>query len=246
MTPEFCFIHPKRLATFPTTIIGFHWFRTTACHPQTNGMIESLHSTLKTAITQRKQSWFDALPIILLGIRNMSNEQGFSTATAITETQLLLPKPTIDQKYTNLTKDDIKEIVKEMQKLDITILSEEQLHTIQKSFMPKVLKTAIHVWLRADKIRKSLKVAYLGPYKIIKNRSILSHTLAGDEQSVSVERLKPAIFTNAHDRNNHYPHHVTLLAWISLTLSRHPYLSSIAPGRSSSQRAVVDRFYLVV
>lgn len=83
---------------------------TTAYHPQTNGMIERLHYTLKTAIMTRKQSLLDALLIILLGIRNMPNEQGFSPATAVTGTQLLLPKPIADQEYPDLTKEDIKKL----------------------------------------------------------------------------------------------------------------------------------------
>ena len=40
-----------------------------------------------------------------------------------------------------------------------------------------------------------------------------------------------------------HPHHVTLLARISLTLSRHSSLSSIAPGRSSRQHPVSAQSY---
>ena len=75
-----------------STIIGFYRLCTTAYHPQTNGIIERLHRTLKTAIMARKQSWLEALPIVLLGIRNMPNDQGFSPVAAVTGTQLLLPK----------------------------------------------------------------------------------------------------------------------------------------------------------
>ena len=60
-----------------SAIIGFHRLRITAYHPQTNGIIERLHRTLKTAIMVRKQSWLYALPIVLLGIGNMPNDQGF-------------------------------------------------------------------------------------------------------------------------------------------------------------------------
>ena len=60
----------------------------------------------------RKQSWLDALPIILLGIRNMPNKQSFSPANAITEAHLLLPKPIIDEEYPDLTRDDSKIIAR--------------------------------------------------------------------------------------------------------------------------------------
>ena len=97
-----------------STIIGFHRLRTTAYHPQTNGIIERLHRTLKTAIMARKQSWLDTLPIILLGIRNMPNDQGFSPVAAVTGIQLLLPKLIIDKEDPDLHGDDIRKIAKEM------------------------------------------------------------------------------------------------------------------------------------
>ena len=91
-----------------SAIIGFHRPSTTAYNPQTNGMIERIHCTLKTVIITRKPRWLNALPIILLGIRNMPNDQGFSPATAVIGSQLLLLKPIIDQEYPNLNKDGVK------------------------------------------------------------------------------------------------------------------------------------------
>ena len=43
----------------------------------------------------------------------------------------------------------------------------------------------------------------------------------------------------------HHHHHVTPPARISLTLSRHPSLSSIAPGRSSRLHPVSARSYYI-
>ena len=154
-----------------SSIIAFHRLRTTAYHPQTNGMIERLHRTLKTAIMTRKYSWLDALSIILLGIRNMANEQGFFPATAVTRTQLLLPKAIIDPVYPDLTSNDIKKIAKGKQELDIMLLSKGQLRTTQKSYLPKDLKTSTHVWLRTDRLRKPLEDPYSGPYKVIRREN---------------------------------------------------------------------------
>ena len=79
-----------------------------AYQSKTNGIIERLHCILKTAMMTRKQSWFDALAIIMLNIRNMPNSENFFPATAVRETQFLLPKPIIVRDYPNLNKEDIK------------------------------------------------------------------------------------------------------------------------------------------
>ena len=46
------------------------------------------------------------------------------------------------------------------------------------------------------------------------------------------------IYIYIHTYIHHHHHHVALVAWISLTLSRHSSLSFIAPGRSSGQHSV--------
>ena len=76
-------------------LIGFYRLRTISYHPQANGIIERQHRTLKTSIMSRKQNWLDALPIILLGMRNIPKEDGVSPAIAVTGTHFLLPQPII-------------------------------------------------------------------------------------------------------------------------------------------------------
>ena len=52
-------------------LLGTELHHTTAYHPQSNGMIERFHRTMKNAVRARltSPSWIDSLPWVLLGIR---------------------------------------------------------------------------------------------------------------------------------------------------------------------------------
>lgn len=50
-------------------LCGAKHIRTTAYHPQANGLIERFHRTMKSALKCHDSSWTDALPLVLLGLR---------------------------------------------------------------------------------------------------------------------------------------------------------------------------------
>ncbi|TNN16796.1 Retrovirus-related Pol polyprotein from transposon 17.6, partial [Schistosoma japonicum] len=53
-----------------TKLLGTTRFRTTAYHPQFNGLVERFHRQLKASLAATNiPEWIDALPLILLGIR---------------------------------------------------------------------------------------------------------------------------------------------------------------------------------
>lgn len=53
-----------------TRLIGTSRIRTTAYHPQSNGMVERFHHQLKAALMAMEgHSWTEALPLVLLSIR---------------------------------------------------------------------------------------------------------------------------------------------------------------------------------
>lgn len=53
-----------------TRLIGTSRIRTTAYHPQSNGMVERFHHQLKAALMATEgHSWTEALPLVLLSIR---------------------------------------------------------------------------------------------------------------------------------------------------------------------------------
>ena len=190
-----------------STVVGFNRLRTTAYHPQTNGMIERMHRTIKTALKSRKENWLTALPIVLLGIRNTLNENGISPFTAVTGTSLLIPKLMVDNNSideSELNTTEIQELAKEMSKLDMKGLDKGNCHSLPKEFIPKDLESCEKVWLRIDRVRKPLEAPYSGPYKVIKrypkhfkiqlNNDVYNH--------VSIDRLKPVIEPQAKDETS--------------------------------------------
>ena len=178
-----------------SSLVGFARLRTTAYHPQTNGMIERQHRTLKTAIVARGQNWLKSLPIVLLGMRSIPNENGFSPSMAVTGSELLLPQLMIDpdSRREDFTSTDVRELAKEMKRINFQEMAESHTHGKRKIYVPKELKKCSKVWLRTDRVRRSLEAPYSGPY-IVSERNdkyFKIVTTSGIEQNVSIDRLKP-------------------------------------------------------
>nr|CAH8876148.1 unnamed protein product [Trichobilharzia regenti] len=76
-----------------TKIIGCMRFRTTAYHPQANGMVERLHRQLKAGLSAANNThWTESLPLVLLGIRNaLKTDAGCTSAELVYGTTLRLP-----------------------------------------------------------------------------------------------------------------------------------------------------------
>ena len=181
----------KDLAKF----IGFHRLRTTSYHPQANGMIERFHRTLKTAIMCRKEEWLQALPVVLLGIRSIPNESGFSAFTAVTGNQILYPKISVEHnKKSHSRHEFINELAKRMSEIYFCSFSRGSNHQRTRTFVPKDLWKCSHVWLRVDRVRQPLETPYSGPYPVLarSKKYFVIKLPTGVKNTVSIDRLKPA------------------------------------------------------
>ncbi|KAK4323351.1 hypothetical protein Pmani_005936 [Petrolisthes manimaculis] len=67
-------------------------------------------------------------------------------------------------------------------------------HSLQRPFIPADLSHCTHVWLRRDRVRRSLEAPYVGPLRVLR-RTDKYFTLelpSGAHETVSIDRLKPA------------------------------------------------------
>ena len=137
------------------SIIGFHRIRTNGYHPQPNGMVECLHRKMKDAIKATGENWYNALPIVLLGLRMTISPTGFSPFTAVTGADILCPQLFIS-KDTNTPQSlnsTIKTLIDEMRKIDFVSLSAGYCKSVPNPFIPKDLSSCTHVWVRIDHVR---------------------------------------------------------------------------------------------
>ena len=178
-------------------LIGFHRLRTSAYHPQSNGMVERFHRTLKAALKARKEEWLIALPTILLGLRCLPNENGLSPFTAVTGSTLLAPNALFAD-HPKSSRDQLQAVTalaKNMTAIDFCTLS-RGLHNARGRPPSKPLKLDItsHVWVRIDRVRHPLEAPYQGPYPVIScNDKVVSVKLPNGKMStISIDRIKIA------------------------------------------------------
>ena len=177
------------------TLLGIKRSRTTAYHPQANGMVERFHRQLKAALKAKTNSndWMTTLPLVLLGIRTAFKQDIHSTAAEMVYgTTLCLPGEFFTPTPTNSLPDPSEFLNKLKHHF-------QRIHPIaprsitSKANIPKELATATHVFVRQDAIRKPLQPPYNGPYPITKrNNKHFTIKINDKTTTVSIDRLKPA------------------------------------------------------
>ena len=88
--------------------------------------------------------------------------------------------------------------------IDFISMSPGVVNSTPKAYVPKNLDKCSKVWLRVDRVRKSLEAPYSGPYEILERKAkYFVLKLPHGNKSVSIDRMKPAfVSTNAENGNN--------------------------------------------
>lgn len=177
-----------------TRMVGAKHLRTTAYHPQANGMIERLHRTLKGAIkAQQHTEWVDLLPTILLGLRSTVKEDiGTTPAEMVYGTTIRLPGEFFTEQFRPLSSNDfIEGLRKRMHELRPCQPSNHD--TRRSSYVQKDLANCKFVFLRNDTVKPPLSTPYDGPFPVVlKKKATIVIMIRGKEQEVSLERVKAA------------------------------------------------------
>ncbi|XP_055928525.1 uncharacterized protein LOC129959661 [Argiope bruennichi] len=125
--------HFEEFTQFP----GTYRTRTTAYHPQANGVVNKFHRQLKATIMfQATEKWTEVLPAILFGIRASYKENiSASLAKMIFCSSLRLPGQCFREERPSVTKEDFLRQFRDRLSTDICYVSEKSksvVHSLSK------------------------------------------------------------------------------------------------------------------
>ena len=185
----------SELWTLMAELLGIKLHRTTAYHPQANGLVERFHRHMKSALRARLAgpNWVDELPWILLGLRTAPKEDlGVSSAELVFGAPLTVPSDFIGTPSSQpaAPADHLRQLQTTVQSFTPIPTSR---HGPVTSFVPHSLKVAPFVFVRRDAHRQPLQTPYTGPYRVIEHGDkTFIVDMGGRQETVSIDRLKPA------------------------------------------------------
>lgn len=167
--------------------LGVQVHRTTAYHPQANGLCERFHRSLKAALRAALSdgNWIDRLPWVLLGLRSAPKDE-LNAAPA----ELVLGQPLrVPGEFLPGSSGAPSFPFSVEGPLSPTPVH----HCVPKVFVPSALMSARFVFVRHDAHRSPLQPPYDGPFRVLEHgdKSFVLD-MGGRRECVSLDRLKPA------------------------------------------------------
>ncbi|XP_037931190.1 uncharacterized protein LOC119666001 [Teleopsis dalmanni] len=170
--------------------------RTTPYHPQSNGIIERWHRSLKSAIKcSETNSWSAALSLILLGMRTaVKSNIGLSPAEMAFGAPLRIPGEFLVPRNNTASET---EFTQALHKAILSLPSTNpQRHGNYQQFIPPLLGKCKFVFVRIDRVRTPLPI-YEGSFEVInKYEKCFILKIHQREVKISIDRLKAAYLFN--------------------------------------------------
>jgi transposase InsO family protein len=179
-----------------SSALGIQRSRTTAYHPQANGMVERFHRSLKATLRAKLvgERWSTELPVVMLGLRAAVKEElKCCPAQLVYGTTLRLPgyyaDPEKQEKGQHEFLEEMQRCVKKF------VFSETGWHSRQAGKPLARLHSTSHVMMLVPPgARQSLDPVYTGPHRVLARSSKhFKIDVNGTQKEVSVDRLKPAV-----------------------------------------------------
>ncbi|GBM83519.1 hypothetical protein AVEN_238282-1 [Araneus ventricosus] len=182
-----------------TKFLGSCKTRTTAFHPDSNGIVERMHRQLKASIKcHASMHWSEVLSTIFLGMcACLKDDVGVSLAELIYGQCLCLPGEFFRDFSPPSHMVTEADLVQKLRTFARNFRPVRSMHhsSDDYSFVHPDLQSASHVFIRHHSIRRPLEKPYQGPYKVLRRKEkFFCIEINGKEATVSIDRLKPAYF----------------------------------------------------
>ncbi|XP_015116582.1 uncharacterized protein LOC107040834 [Diachasma alloeum] len=158
----------SRLFTALTRMIGANKIHTSPYRPQSNGILERWHRTVKAALMRNAPTpWSELLPTVMLGLRTcIKQDLNASPAQLLYGTELRIPGEFLVSEdlpaNPNFFLEKFMEHIREVRP------SPTAHHTKSRCFLLKDLYTSSHVFVMIDVVKKPLDPPFSGPHRVIR------------------------------------------------------------------------------
>ena len=173
--------------------LGVKLHRTTAYHPQANGLCERFHRTMKAALRAAltDSNWIDRLPWVMLGLRSAPKEDLQSSSAELVFGQpLRVPGEFLADASTPWSASAHRPTFRDAAMVFKPVPAH---HCLPQSYIPKDLMSAGYVFVRHDAHRSPLQPPYDGPFRVLEaGPKSFVVDIGGNQEHISVDRLKPA------------------------------------------------------
>ena len=186
----------SKLETSVAHLLGVTHKLTTAYHPQSNGMVERFHRTMKAALRARLTGpqWTQELPWILLWIRTAPKEDLAASAELVYGSPITVPGDFLASPTPNPSDESAQHLLPALrEKVNSFLFVPTSQHGTPTSAVPKDLLQCRYVFIRRDGHKSPLDRPSEGPFKVITaGTKVFTVDRGGRPETISVDRLKPA------------------------------------------------------